>query len=645
MMSGDEIIVAYQSDSSKFVVKDQKPDPPQVETFPASVDVGKVFLSGMVTNRSQEGMETGFYYYKMTTQEAASQMSASDSLRLALSGKKILSAGDYKDYFGVDLKDISENSKYLFVAYATDEYSQTGRGRVKSFQVGSSTIHVQSVSLNKSSMELSVGGSATLTATVLPENAGNKSVSWSSSDRSVATVSSTGVVTGVSAGPADITVTTADGGKTATCKVTVRQSAIAVQGVSLSRNDLDLTVGSTARLTATVLPENATNKNVTWSSRKPSIATVSSTGVVTAVAAGKADIVVTSADGGKTATCRVNVQESTPPPAEPEPKLSVSTRRLNFGNQVKFSQESQDITITNSGTGTLKISSITKTSNYGDLFQLSGWVSGGSIAAGASKKITVYFQPLEERTYEETLTIVSSNAVGEKKVTVTLVGTGIPESEDAKIQINVDELSWGNVEVGESITKSFSVKNTGTTPLTISSVKVVATDNTVNPSYFAISPNSSVTIAPSKSKSFNVTFTPESVRQFNAIVSLKSNAGNATQGTSTVWLTGNGIEATSKVLSASPSSLSFGMQTVGNRTHKNFTVYNKGTKSVTLYSMEASEGFEITSSWTEGYNLGMAAGSSKTFAIEFRPTAVRSYNGTITIKSNASGGNRRTERV
>ena len=497
-------------------------------------------------------------------------------------------------------------------------------------EAGDPDVHVESVSLNKTQLELAVGGTATLTATVLPENASNKSVTWSSSRTSYATVSSTGVVTAVAPGTSVITATTVDGKKTASCTVTVRQASIQVQSVSLNKTQLDLTVGNTATLTATVLPENASNKSVTWSSSDSGKATVSSTGVVKGISAGSATITVTTVDGGKTASCKVTVAA--------EPKLSVSTKRLDFGEQVKFTQETKNITITNSGTGTLQISSITKTNNYGDLFQLSGWTSGGSIAAGASKTISVSFQPLEERYYEETLTIVSSNSVGDKKVVVTLCGTGIPEPEDAQIKIDVEELTWGEVEVGESVNKSFVVKNTGSTALTVSSVKVVATDNTVNPSYFTVSPNSSFSLAPGKTKTFSVAFAPEDVRSYSAMLSIKSNASNATQGTSTVWLSGSGVKATSKVLSASPSSLSFGYQTIGNRTHKNFTVKNTGTKAVTLYSMTATDGFVVDQTWEDGYSLGLAAGASKTFSAYFTPTQARAYSGKITIKSNASSG-------
>ena len=324
--------------------------------------------------------------------------------------------------------------------------------------------------------------------------------------------------------------------------------------------------------------------------------------------------------------------------AKPEPKLSVSTNLVDFGDQIKFTQETKSFTIKNSGTGTLVISSIKKTSNYGDLFSISGWTSGGSIAAGASKTITVSFQPLEERTYEETVTIVSSNAVGTKTQTVTLRGTGVPEPENAIIKFDNSSLAFGSVEEGESVSKSFTVTNSGTTILNISSIKVVASDNTVNPDYYTVSPTGSCTVSPGKSKSFTVTFSPKEKRDYNALISIKSNASNATQGTSTVSLSGTGIAATSKVLSASPSSLSFGMQSVGNRTSKNFTVKNNGTKAVTLYSIEASDGFELGSTWTEGSNYGMGPSSSKTFSIAFAPKEARAYNGSIVIKSNASNG-------
>ena len=165
------------------------------------------------------------------------------------------------------------------------------------------TIHVTSVSLDKTSLELTEGGTGTLIATVEPNNATNKNVTWSTSNASIATVNN-GEVTAVSAGTATITAT-ADG-KSATCTVTVTAATVPVTGVTMNKTSTSLYVGDTETLTATVAPEGATNKNVTWSTSDASVATVEN-GVVRATGRGTATITVTTADGNYTATCTVTV--------------------------------------------------------------------------------------------------------------------------------------------------------------------------------------------------------------------------------------------------------------------------------------------------------------------------------------------------
>ena len=171
-------------------------------------------------------------------------------------------------------------------------------------------VSVTGVTLNKTSTSIQVGGTETLTATVSPKDAANKKVTWKSSNAAIASVDANGKVTGVKAGEATITVTTEDGGKTATCKVTVSDKEIKVTGVKLNKSETSLLVGGNETLTATVLPEDATNQNVTWKSDKPEIASVDDNGKVTGVAAGEATITVTTEDGGKTATCKVTVSET-----------------------------------------------------------------------------------------------------------------------------------------------------------------------------------------------------------------------------------------------------------------------------------------------------------------------------------------------
>ena len=167
------------------------------------------------------------------------------------------------------------------------------------------TVAPTGVTVSPTSLDLTVGESATLTATVTPSNATNKTVTWSSSAESVATVDSEGKVVAVAAGSAVITATTSNG-KTATCNVTVAASEILPTGVTITPNTLNLAVGETATLTATVTPSNATNKTVTWTSSSSSVASVSSSGVVTAKSAGTAVIFATTVNG-KRSTASVTI--------------------------------------------------------------------------------------------------------------------------------------------------------------------------------------------------------------------------------------------------------------------------------------------------------------------------------------------------
>ena len=169
------------------------------------------------------------------------------------------------------------------------------------------TVSVSGVSLNKTSLSLVEGGSESLTATISPDNATNKAVSWKSSDTGVATVDGSGKVTAVKAGSTTITVTTTDGGKTATCSVTVTSKTVSVTGVKLDNGKLELKAGETAQLTATVEPSDASDKSLEWTSSDAKVATVDASGKVTAVGVGSATITVKTKDGGKTATCSVTV--------------------------------------------------------------------------------------------------------------------------------------------------------------------------------------------------------------------------------------------------------------------------------------------------------------------------------------------------
>lgn len=179
---------------------------------------------------------------------------------------------------------------------------------------------VESVSLNMTSLELTTGDEYNLKVTVNPSDASDKSVSWRSSNANVATVDSDGTVRAISEGNATITVTTNSGSKTANCEVNVKAKLYPVTGVSLNKTSLSMTKNDTEVLVATITPSNATNMLVNWSSDNESVATVDSEGMVKAVGGGTATITVTTADGGKTATCSVSVYS---------PVISVSLDRTS----------------------------------------------------------------------------------------------------------------------------------------------------------------------------------------------------------------------------------------------------------------------------------------------------------------------------
>ena len=171
-------------------------------------------------------------------------------------------------------------------------------------------IKVTQIQLSQTRASLIEGKELQLTATVLPANATNQSLTWSSSVEGVATVDPTGKVTAIKAGTTVITATAKDdSGISASCTVQVTVPTVKVTGITLNKTTASVVKGKTVALTATVTPTNATNKNVTWKSSNSKVAKVDEkSGVVTAVAAGTAIITATAADdSGVKATCKITV--------------------------------------------------------------------------------------------------------------------------------------------------------------------------------------------------------------------------------------------------------------------------------------------------------------------------------------------------
>ena len=235
-------------------------------------------------------------------------------------------------------------------------------------------VPVSSVSLNQASLDLVIGQQTTLIATVLPDNAADKTVTWSSSNEAVAAVDLNGVVTGVGEGEATITAKAGD--IIAECLVTV--SSIPVSSIELNQTSLTLLLGEQAVLTATVQPDNATDKTVTWTSSNNSVATVEN-GVVKGV--GPGSVMITASAGDQSATCSVIVIKDSADGVSAKyygGAMSIINGKIQSGSQLNFG-------IVNYSTETIRVVSVQlidgQTGSGGNVMSIGTDIASGSSSA------------------------------------------------------------------------------------------------------------------------------------------------------------------------------------------------------------------------------------------------------------------------
>ena len=284
-------------------------------------------------------------------------------------------------------------------------------------KVGTELVDVVSISIDKTSIQLKVGETVTLSATVNPSNASDKTVTWSSSDVSIAAVDD-GIVKALKIGTATIKAKAGD--KTATCSITIVPTE--VSSITLDKSSASLKVGDTVTLIATVSPEDATDRTVIWASSDTTVITVSN-GVVTAKNLGTATI--TAKAGDKTATCSITVV----PTEVSSITLDNSSASLKVGETVTLSatvnpsdatdktvtwttSDATVVTVSNGVVTAKKLGTATITAKAGD--------------KTATCSITVIPTPVTSVTLSKT---TASLKVGE---TVTLIATVGPEDATDK---------------------------------------------------------------------------------------------------------------------------------------------------------------------------------------------------------------------
>lgn len=325
------------------------------------------------------------------------------------------------------------------------------------------------VTLNKTELSLFVDASETLTATVAPEDASDKNVTWESDDDTIATVTPDGTVTAVGPGQTIITATTSDRNRTATCTVTVTQP---VSSITLDKTELPLFAGNSDTLNATVAPDNASKKDLTWTSDRSDIAavTVGDDGTVTvdAKAPGEATITAAATDGSNVkAACKVTVTRA------------VSAITLEPTELSLFAGDSTTLKVTVApGDATNKI-----------LTWISDKPETATVTVGGDGIITVNAQAPGQATITATAAD-GSGMTASCKVTVTAKTYGL--------SANVSAINFGNVFPGytQPGAQTFTVTNTGNQPLsglTLSS-----------PANFAAGNLSAASVEPGKTVTFTV---------------------------------------------------------------------------------------------------------------------------------------------
>ena len=314
--------------------------------------------------------------------------------------------------------------------YATDSTALKQTITINQKAQAPATIAVTGVSLDKSNETLTASGATlSLTATVAPTNASNQSVTWESSAPGVASVSGSGLtatVTPVTAGSATISVKTVDGNFTASCNVTVNAAAVPVTGVSFSPDKDTVVLGSGNRtITATITPNTATNKTVTWESLTPTVATVTPgsglTATVNPLTVGDAVIQVKTADGNFTSNYRLHIK-----PAAGTPRTFTVTP-TTFSNPASGGSGRDTINITSN---VAWVATVQAGQN---------WLSaeGATTGTGNGRVILTY---TTNTSAARSATVTLKTAANDTTVTVTVnqaAGSAVLELEDTAQLRNV----------------------------------------------------------------------------------------------------------------------------------------------------------------------------------------------------------------
>jgi hypothetical protein len=313
------------------------------------------------------------------------------------------------------------------------------------------------------------------------------------------------------------------------------------------------------------------------------------------------------------------------------PAAAVSPSSLSFTQTVGTTSTPKLVTLSNTGNAALQVNSLSISgTNASDFALASGGscAAGGSVAAGSNCTVALSFTPAITSTRSASLTI-NHNATGSPTlVALSGTGTAVPQ---ATIALNKNALAFADQALTTtSMAQTVTVSNTGTAPMTLSALTLAGS----NPGDFTLGGTCSAgaAIAVSGNCTLSVSFAPKATGARAASVTIASNASN---GSATLSVTGNGITAPAPAVTLAPLAVDFGSVTVGSpAATRAVTLTNSGTAALSLTGISATgTGFAASNACT----ASLAAGASCNVSVSFMPASAGTFAGQLTVTSNAVG--------
>lgn len=301
--------------------------------------------------------------------------------------------------------------------------------------------------------------------------------------------------------------------------------------------------------------------------------------------------------------------------AAPTGSLQANQSSLSFGNVGTGTSSVKQITLTNTGTGSLQITGITVS---GGGFTTSGVTVPITLSPSSQAVLSVTFAPTAIGAATGTVT-VTSNGTG-SPLSIPVSGTGV----QAGLTISPASFNFGSIVDGQTKSQTFTITNSGTAALTISQVSINAPGYSVNGL-------STTSVAVGATATFNAVFAPTTAGNLAGTVNIASNAPNSP---ATVALSGTGV-AVAQTLSFSSASLAFGNVNTGTSSTQSETITNTGNTNVQISSIAVS-GTGYTLSGVSG-PVTLTPSQTFTFGVLFNPTTAGSASGSVTVTSNATG--------